>query len=1492
MNEKIIFIRTSSGEDEVRSRTAHLSKDIKRALLMVDGTATVAEIMKRSSPSLRGMLEDMFTELARGGFIRDKAKAVSAAKPILIPEPPEKNDKSSGEVDFLDFTAAYRAPTAEMMAEEGAKLERAAAAKARADAEVAEVKARAVAAEKSRLISDSGKFKAIQEAERLAHEAAEVARIKAAQETAARSEAEARVREQAAQLIKAEQLAAEVKAEAAANARLAADAQAKLATAAAELKAQQDIELARVKAEQEAARSKAEDQARAATEAKIRLETEVAKLKAQADADARARVVADAQARMEAEEAKLRAQQIAESARIKAEQEAAKALADAEARAREQAELHAKAALDAARIKAEQHAAEVKAEAEQHAAAVKAEAEARALAAAEERAKLEAELIEIKAQAERDARIRAEAEQKARLAADAARLDAERTARENAERIKAEQEAARLEQEARAREERERHEQAAAEAARQAAQHAAEIKAEAEARARLVAEEHAKLEAEVAKLKAKAEADAQARIEAEENAKQEAKAARIKAEQAAKQILEEVQLAKQRAAVEALAREQAEHIARDAEMARVQAEQEAERIKARAEAQALAAEQAVLAVEAAKLQAQQEIDRLIQEAEETARIKALEAIAQAEADAENRARAEKEAEMAAKDAHDEVLREQATQQALEAEEAIKAEQAAVMYKMNSAEPVPRTGAETQTNSAMLASIVRLNAKHAAMENSVFAALDELAQQAEDDSTPLDTGVAPQDAIPNAGSTAPLEKRTTTATVAFFDIVGYSKQPGATQIDLKHQLSQLVTNSIDPLNAGERIVLDTGDGVAIGFMQHPTDALESAMHFRTRLMANKHADYPELRVRIGIHLGPVSLVKDLNGKVNLLGDGINSAQRVMSFAGTDQIYVSRAYFEFLASLSDEYGELFRYRGSQQDKHGREFQVYELLDADVDVNTLPQAQEPAPQSEPIVKLDGFNFDAFDALLTAEKPAAQTVTPPQSDIAGQLLKDSISFEPVEAVVPEALHIEPSDYHAAMLPEVVRTSSATPPQQDAKQRFLLEIEAKNLANAQARKWEEAEERSLELARKSAEIAAQRAAMKPVEEKPVSKIRKRRKPIPWVKVGAGAALLLVTSLFVAPYLLPTQNYASRIEQSLTEKWHQPVHIGNLAVRILPTPQLLLSEVSIGESRQVKLNQAQLNFSFVALLGGKRSINSIEIDGAQLKGSSVPQLADWLQPVGSDAQYPVARIVLRKVQLDADGIVLPALDGELTFDPAGKFSKVSLSDSSHKLAAEINSTAEQKLALTLTLRDSALPLLPNWQFEEFKATGELSRDEWHITDMDSRIKGGILTGDARINWRSGWRVQGTLVAKVIPLQNINKLLTGDLDGSARYQMQADSLAKLTDMAILNGVFNVQKGMINSMDVITTAHLHSRESLPGGRTHFDELSGELSYANGRYQFSQLKLSGSVLKAAGAVTVVGQQLSGNISADLSMRAGMGRASLQVGGTTESPTLKAAR
>jgi hypothetical protein len=85
----------------------------------------------------------------------------------------------------------------------------------------------------------------------------------------------------------------------------------------------------------------------------------------------------------------------------------------------------------------------------------------------------------------------------------------------------------------------------------------------------------------------------------------------------------------------------------------------------------------------------------------------------------------------------------------------------------------------------------------------------------------------------------------------------------------------------------------------------------------------------IEARIGINLGPVRLVQDVNGQTNILGDGINAAQRVMSFARPGQVLISRSYYNWLAGASEHHVELFAYQGVRIDKHSREHEVYEAI-----------------------------------------------------------------------------------------------------------------------------------------------------------------------------------------------------------------------------------------------------------------------------------------------------------------------------------------------------------------------------------------------------------------------------------------------------------------------------------------------------------------------------------------------------------------------------------
>jgi len=170
------------------------------------------------------------------------------------------------------------------------------------------------------------------------------------------------------------------------------------------------------------------------------------------------------------------------------------------------------------------------------------------------------------------------------------------------------------------------------------------------------------------------------------------------------------------------------------------------------------------------------------------------------------------------------------------------------------------------------------------------------------------------------------RRTLICSVVFVDIVDYSKKTVAKQLAIKSWFNELLGQALASTATEDRIILDTGDGAAVCFPGDPEEALFTANSLRVSLLER---DYPELSFRIGINLGPVKVVKDINGRPNIIGDGINVAQRVMSFADPNQILVSRSYYEVVSCLSDEYLRLFHYQGVRQDKHVRSHEVYEVF-----------------------------------------------------------------------------------------------------------------------------------------------------------------------------------------------------------------------------------------------------------------------------------------------------------------------------------------------------------------------------------------------------------------------------------------------------------------------------------------------------------------------------------------------------------------------------------
>lgn len=171
-------------------------------------------------------------------------------------------------------------------------------------------------------------------------------------------------------------------------------------------------------------------------------------------------------------------------------------------------------------------------------------------------------------------------------------------------------------------------------------------------------------------------------------------------------------------------------------------------------------------------------------------------------------------------------------------------------------------------------------------------------------------------------------KTIMCSVMMLDIVGYSKRAVSEQITLKEIFNTMLANAIQHVPADDRVILDTGDGAAVSFLGDVEDALKAALAFRETLLSEGPKTNPPLEVCMGINLGPVRIVTDINGRPNIVGDGINAAQRVMAFANPGALLVSRSYFDAASRLSQEYAGLFYSEGVHKDKHGREHEIYAI------------------------------------------------------------------------------------------------------------------------------------------------------------------------------------------------------------------------------------------------------------------------------------------------------------------------------------------------------------------------------------------------------------------------------------------------------------------------------------------------------------------------------------------------------------------------------------
>jgi serine/threonine protein kinase len=179
-------------------------------------------------------------------------------------------------------------------------------------------------------------------------------------------------------------------------------------------------------------------------------------------------------------------------------------------------------------------------------------------------------------------------------------------------------------------------------------------------------------------------------------------------------------------------------------------------------------------------------------------------------------------------------------------------------------------------------------------------------------------------------------------VLFMDLVGFSRLPMSEQDRLLSKLRQIVlaAPSFKKASPGEqRISLDTGDGMALVFFGDPVAPVQCALDIASMLK-----EHPDVKLRMGVHSGPVFRRRDINENLNVTGSGINFAQRVMDSGDAGHILLSHNVADTLIQLGD-WQEHLHDLGKHEVKHGLQLHLYNLCKGGLGCVDWPAGLKPA-------------------------------------------------------------------------------------------------------------------------------------------------------------------------------------------------------------------------------------------------------------------------------------------------------------------------------------------------------------------------------------------------------------------------------------------------------------------------------------------------------------------------------------------------------------------
>ncbi len=257
---------------------------------------------------------------------------------------------------------------------------------------------------------------------------------------------------------------------------------------------------------------------------------------------------------------------------------------------------------------------------------------------------------------------------------------------------------------------------------------------------------------------------------------------------------------------------------------------------------------------------------------------------------------------------------------------------------------------------------------------------------------------------------------------------------------------------------------------------------------------------------------------------------------------------------------------------------------------------------------------------------------------------------------------------------------------------------------------------------------------------------------------------------------------------------------------------------------------------------------------------------------------------------------MPNFDAQIDLSPEGIIQKAALETADGKLSVQIAPRGREFDIAVTAGQGWVPPIGPQIEFTDFSAKAVASSNQIRVDEFRALLYGGAAKGSAMIKWGGPWSIEGQVSSERVALQELMPVFTrdakssGQLETALRYSMAAPDLVTLFDTPRIDGTFVIRKGDLDGVDLVRALQMGGRQNVQGGATRFEEISGVVGVAGGRYQYRNLKLAAGLLSATGSLEVfASKDVYGRAFVELRSQAAQIRGNFIIDGNLKAVILK---